>query len=120
MVHFCLNDEFAKTDAEAGRLLLELRLARTQPIYRTYVFDSDSKKKAILFTTNEKLHLAIGKIPDVEQAVLARLFMDKLMHGGQLVFTFQPSEGESVSRSLVVTGTRDDDDYWMFHISPGH
>lgn len=120
MVYFCLNDDFVKTDEDAERLLRELRRAQTQPVYRTYVPIHDSEKKIILCTTNEKVHLAIGKISDPGQMVLARLFEEKLKGIGELVFSFQPDENQTQSRNLFVTASQDARGYRTFHIAPGH
>jgi len=120
MVHFCLNEEFVKTDEDADRLLRELRRAQTQPVYRTYVPIHDSEKKIILCTTNEKVHLALGKISDPGQMVLARLFENNLKSGGELVFSFQPNENQVQPRNLFVTASQDNRGYRTFHIAPGH
>lgn len=118
MVRFFLNEAYGNEYRDAGELLAELRHTQTQPIFRTYI--PDGQKKIIFCTTNEKVHLALGKLTDPAQEVLARLFEEKIKVGGELVFTHQPMDDTPPSRSLVVTASRDARNYRTFHLSSGH
>lgn len=118
MAQFCLKEEHTTHDTDLHRLLSELMNAKGQPVFRTYV--PDEGKTIILCTTNEKVHLGLGKLSDPGLMVLAKLFREKMGNDSELVFTYQPKDGEVQPRNLFVTASKDARGYEVFHLAPGH
>ncbi|MES2668557.1 MAG: hypothetical protein V4644_02630 [Patescibacteria group bacterium] len=118
MVSFCLKEEDTVNNTDNHRLLSELMSLRTQPVFRTYVCDGSDR--IMLCTTNEKVHLSLGKLSEAGLMALVKIFRNKMSGAAELVFSFQPKEGEAQSRNLFVTSTPGERGCEMFHIAPGH
>ncbi len=117
---FCLNNSTSKGNGALQQLLKELRGARNQPVYSTYVSDVSGNMLAVICTTNEKVHLGFGKLSKHALRTLVKLFEERTRLDDQMVFTFEHEEGQVNPRNLFVTASENDSHVRIFHVAPGH
>ncbi|MDB5237158.1 MAG: hypothetical protein JWL88_260 [Parcubacteria group bacterium] len=90
------------------------------PVFRTFV-PNGSGDMVIFCTTNEKVHLLLGKLSDQAHRKLAKLFRNETDCGDELTFTYDSGSPETQPRgSLFVTASKNADGATVFHLAPGH
>lgn len=116
MVEYRLHN---KSAAVFKDLLVELQKARSVPMFRTFVPNGPGEL-VIFCTTNEKVHLGLGKLSADAQRKLARIFKNETDCGDELLFNFAPADGQPEPRNLFVTASREREGTITFHLAPGH